>query len=310
MQLFSTTSCRVPPFHESGFFFNELAHVRQQYSGPSHLLVAVNQQTGRSDARCAFFINNNQAISPIAAPFGSVEFTDKLPDATLKCLLDQLVETARLMGVSALRLVNYPHSYAPAQAERLTTQLLQSGFHVSNTYQNHSLAIDDDPFTGKIHSSERRRLRKCERAGFTFDHWVNPDIDALTGFIAETRRQQGYRLTLTPERLTRLLRQFPDKFPVFVVHDGPALAALTVAVRVRDNILYSFLPASSPDYRSFSPAVMLTNGLYNYCQHQRIQLLDLGVSLDNDRQPKSTLMRFKERLGAKASEKLVFKIIF
>ena len=91
------------------------------------------------------------------------------------------------------------------------------------------------------------------------------------------------------------------------VFDGPTLAALTVAVRVRPDILYNFLPADNPIYRPFSPAVLLTHGLYAHCQQAGIALLDLGVSVDDHRQPKPGLLRFKRNLGAEESVKTVWE---
>jgi hypothetical protein len=49
--------------------------------------------------------------------------------------------------------------------------------------------------------------------------------------------------------------------------------------------------------------VLLTDGLWTYCQQQRIELLDLGVSLNSDRTPKPSLTQFKRNLGAQTSAK-------
>jgi lipid II:glycine glycyltransferase (peptidoglycan interpeptide bridge formation enzyme) len=103
------------------------------------------------------------------------------------------------------------------------------------------------------------------------------------------------------------LHTFPDEFRVFVVNDQSRITALSVVVRVRDDILYNFLPASHPDYSTFSPMVMLIGGLFTYCQHQGIPLLDLGVSLDGTGQPKPSLIHFKRNLGAQVSPKLTFE---
>lgn len=94
---------------------------------------------------------------------------------------------------------------------------------------------------------------------------------------------------------------------VFTVRDGAQLAALTVAVRVRSDILYNFLPASPLAYRPFSPMVMLLDEVVAYCRRQNIRVLDLGTSLDGDHQPKASLMRFKRNLGAQESPKLIFE---
>ena len=114
-------------------------------------------------------------------------------------------------------------------------------------------------------------------------------------------------MTISPERLITLLHEFPDQFAVFTVMDRDIIAALTVAIRVRHDILYNFLPASNSDYQTFSPMVMLTDGLFTYCRQQGIHLLDLGVSLDANHQPKPGLMRFKRNLGAQESPKLIFE---
>lgn len=295
------------PFLPNGFFFNTPEHVRQQRVGTDRTVLAVNTLTDQAEARCTFFVDRDQAISPAAAPFGSVEFINTLSDTALNDFLDALLAAVAATGVVIFRLVNYPHCYAPQQAQRLTEQLTKRGFEIISANQNFFLPITDNAFETTIDASERRRLRKCQRAGLRFERWQQPDIDVVTAFLVNTRQQQGYVLTLPPDHLRRLLQTFPDQFPIFVVRDGAVITALTVAVRVRADILYSFLPASSPDYQAYSPMVLLIDGLVTYCQQQHIKLLDLGVSLDGDHQPKSSLIRFKRNLGAQESPKLVFE---
>ena len=297
----------IPEFCQPGFFFNEPAHLQQQQDGRFYLLTAVNQTTRRAEARCAFFIRHEEAVSPGAAPFGSIEFAETLPDKVLDTFLRELSTTAQAAKATVLRLINYPHCYAPQQANRLTGMLLRHGFLVREANQNFFLPVINQHFDHIIEPEQRRRLQKCRKAGFRFSQWAIPDFAETIDFLKETRRQKGYRLTICPERLTNLLHTFPNQFLVFAVTDGPNLAALTVAVRVRHDILYQFMPASHPAYRTFSPVVMLTDGLFSYCQQQGIRLLDLGVSLDSDHQPKPSLMRFKRNLGALESPKLVFE---
>lgn len=307
LRQFAPYPAEVPLFCQPGFFFNEPEHLQQQHPVPFHLLTALNESTQQAEARCAFFVCSERALSPAAAPFGSIEFTETLPDSVLDNLLQSLMETARQANASMLRVVNYPHCYAPRQADRLADNLAQKGFRVVRADQNFFIPITNEVFETIINSAERRRLRKCRQAQFAFEHWLSPDIEQVVSFLAETRQQQGYPLTLSIQRLTHLLLTFPSRFPVFVVRDELNLIALTIAVQVRQDILYNFLPASCPDYHTFSPMVMLTDGLFTYCQQQGIRLLDLGVSLDADRQPKPSLMRFKRNLGAKSSPKLIFE---
>ncbi|WP_338871030.1 GNAT family N-acetyltransferase [Spirosoma sp. SC4-14] len=297
----------LPEFYETGFFFNEAVHLSQQRNGVYHLLAALNQHTQQAEARCAFFVSSDEAVSPGAAPFGSVEFAESLPDIVLDEFLQALQDTVRTVDASTLRLVNYPNCYAPKQAQRLTNKLIEHGFRILTTDQNFFLPITGSDWESQIEPAERRRLRKCREAGFTFAHWQTPDLDVVIHFLQETRSLKGYPLTINPDQLRALLANFPNQFSVFVVRDGSRLAALTVSVRVRHDILYNFMPTYHPRYQTFSPMVMLTHGLFGYCQQQAIRLLDLGVSLDASRTPKPSLARFKKNLGAQESPKLVFE---
>ncbi|GAB3960881.1 hypothetical protein GCM10028805_59200 [Spirosoma harenae] len=297
----------TPKFCQDGFLFNEAEHLRQQNNGQFYLLTALNQDTQQTEARCAFFVQSDQAMSPLAAPFGSIEFAQKLPESILSSLIHTLVETTRMANVRRLRIVNYPYCYAPEQVQRLENQLKQHGFGLTEANPNSFLSITNQQFTDVIAPAERRRLRKCQEVGFQFKQWESPEVGPIITFLQKNRQVKGYQLTISPERLVNLFHDFPAQFIVFTLQDGDKLIALTITVRVREDILYSFLPASCPDYNSYSPMVMLTDGIFSYCQNQSIRLLDLGVSLDANRRQKPNLMRFKRNLGAQESPKQVFE---
>jgi hypothetical protein len=297
----------IPIYFEQGFLFNELPHVHQQNNGCVHLLSALNTATRLVEARCYFSVQSTKAVSPAAAPFGSIEFAGNLPDHVLNDFIQRLTQVAANVGAKTLQLVNYPHCYAPVQADKLTGLLVKQGFSLTETSGNFHIPVTNQPFEQTITSAEYRRLQRCQHASFQFNEWLNPDIDFVTSYLVKARMLQNYPLSIPASRLADLLCLFPDKFVVFVVKDGSTVAALTIAVRVRKDILYYYLPASHPDYRSFSPMVMLIAGLYRYCQQHGISLLDLGVSLDNNRLPKPSLMRFKRNVGAQESLKLTFE---
>jgi lipid II:glycine glycyltransferase (peptidoglycan interpeptide bridge formation enzyme) len=105
------------------------------------------------------------------------------------------------------------------------------------------------------------------------------------------------------------LKAFSAHFRVFCVKDADTIASLSLAVRVGEKVLYNFCPADNLSYRTFSPAVLLHKGLYEYAKNENITLLDLGISVDADGLPKPGLSRFKHNLGAKDSEKYVFRKI-
>lgn len=127
----SPPAAAIPLFSQSGFFFNDARHLGGQSRWPCCVITALNE-TGQADARCAFFRQPNGAVSPGAAPFGSVEFIQSLPDAVLNELLDALVDEAK--GSARLKLVNYPHCYAPEQAHRLTQERNYLGTYFAMFY--------------------------------------------------------------------------------------------------------------------------------------------------------------------------------
>ncbi len=296
----------VPPFSEAGFLFNTFEHLQHQQKEGVYILSAVNAITRFADARCAFFVRSGIAVSPISAPFGSIECSSVFPGEVLDLFIQTLVQAARSAGAVTLRLVNFPLCYAPESAERLAKKLLTHGFVVPETHQTFYLPVSNTPFDLNLVPAERRRIAKCLEAGFLVNQLPLSDKAEVINFLLKTRRQKGYTLTISPERLADLLHTFPNECAIFTVMDGDTIAALTITVRVRHDILYSFQPASNPDYDAFSPMVLLTKGLYTYCQQHQIGLLDLGPSLDENRQTKPGLARFKRNLGAQESPRLVF----
>lgn len=294
-------------FSGAGFLFNTYEHLRQQHPDGFYWLTGLNLSTKQTDIRCAFFVQAGKALSPVTAPFGSIEYSEFLPEYVLDNFIRFLTQAAISVQAGALRLVNAPTCYAPEQLEHLTRKLLSHGFCLVETLMTSYLPVTDQLFARAIRPAERRRLAKCTRAGFQFQQWFFTDSTDVLRFLQEARQQKGYHLTIAPQQLTALLRDFPNHCQVFRVMDGTSITALTVAVRVRADILYNFLPASNATYNAFSPMVMLLAGLYTYCQHQSIKLLDLGPSLDGQRQLKPSLLRFKRNLGARESPRLIFE---
>ena len=296
------------PTFPDGFFFNNPEHLHQQTNGIVHWLLVQNPLTGQVDIQCAFGVRGEVALSPMAAPFGSIEFAETVSPVALGKFANALIEKARLTGCKRLRLVNYPHCYAPRTIHRLVHMLTERGFDIIKNTPTFYLPVSPVSLTKRMNAQERQRLRKGQRAGLVALLWANPCVATVVDFIRESRRQQGYPLTISMDCLSCLLTRFPEEFPVFMVRDGQIIATLCVCVRVRHDILYAFLPADNPNYKTLSPMVMLIDHLYQYSQYAGISLLDLGPSLDANHAPKPSLARFKQNMGAITSPKMTFEI--
>lgn len=307
---------QFPAFYRDGFLFLQPRHLLNQPCRPLHYFALINSETGFADARCAVFVRDGWAVSPCAASFGSVEFKEDVPDEEINRLIDELVTHSKKLlasgnhlPVRGIRLVNYPDIYLPNQAYRLQKLLLARGFTVAHEELNQHISVTSLSFTEHLHAPERRRLRKCEKAGFTAQICEKPDVDELIAFIEKARIRKRLPITIQSKDLANLLANFSDFCPVFTVRDNNQLIAFCLGIRITSDILYYFLPADHEDYQQFSPSVMLIDSLYNYCQQQQISLLDLGISTSKSIRNEG-LIRFKKQLGAVESSKFIFEKVF
>jgi hypothetical protein len=102
---------------------------------------------------------------------------------------------------------------------------------------------------------------------------------------------------------------FPDKFHLFGVFDNNALAAASISIVLNNAVLYNFYSAHARQYDALSPVVGLMEGIYEFCQGEKIRLIDLGTSALQGR-PNFTLLDFKLNLGATPTQKLTFEKVF
>ena len=161
-----------------------------------------------------------------------------------------------------------------------------------------------------IHPSEKRRLKKCKISGFTSDIYEEPAIEIVYDFLQHCRAEKGYSLSINSLQLQELFIAFPKEIIVFTVKDREKIIALNVTVRISQSILYHFLSSNLSSYAQYSPAVMLTEEIYIFCQSEGISILDLGISLDHHGNEKPGLMRFKENIGGERSYKSIYEKVF
>jgi hypothetical protein len=290
------------------WLFNTPQHVRQQGATKVYTFILTDALT-QTEAQGFFhlFRQDNQGISPFKASFGSFEVAEHVSHTEFSDWLTSIEAFAKSEGITSLEIKHYPHCYHPARSTFIRRGLLRNGFEIAQTIESQFIEIKDKDFEQRLHSSERRRLRKCLKAGFEFGEWKNPCADDVYAFIRHNREQLGYSLSFSAEQLNTWLNVFSESFRVFWVKEQDTIASLTLAVRVGQRVLYNFCPADNLSYRSYSPAVLLNKGLYEYAENEGVEILDLGISVNSEGNLKPSLRRFKHNLGAKDSEKYVFR---
>ncbi len=289
-----------------GFLYNTVKHISQQTDNEGFTFYLLQLKTQAIVAKFNGYLLDNQLLSPARAPFGGLEFDSNLNLEALHWFWQQIEQFLQKKSVKSIQIKSYPAAYAPDNSAHLSHLFLQNGFQISQTDLNYHLNISLLGFENYLHPNEIRQLRKCQKANFNFELWQMPDLAYVYQFIAAARTRKGYPMSLDFAAFQDLFSRFPADFQVFTVKNQTEIIALTVTVRVNENILYNFYPADEAKYLIFSPLVLLHQGLYDYALANRYQMLDLGIATENT-QPNFGLIQFKRKLGSKVSLKLTFK---
>lgn len=265
----------------------------------------LRKSSGKAEA--LFHVNkeNDKAVSPFRAPFGSFETIPDLSLALTETFAKTVLDYLQKLGAKEITIKHYPFCYAENQSALVVNSLLYLNLQVSLSQVNHHLPVSAMPFEKLLHASEKRRLQKCRKHQFTFQQEEASFLPEGYAFIKACRQEKNKPLSLSETQLETLFKHFPDRYLIFSVRRGQEITAITVAVKVRSDVLLTFYPASPYAFNDFSPAVMLNEGLYKYCQKNEIWTLDYGISGVKE-DPHYSLMHFKEQLGGLPSLKLTF----
>ena len=183
----------------------------------------------------------------------------------------------------------------------------KAGFSIQRKAVNHHIAIDENSLEKRMHPMEVRRLNKCKQEGFNFQEENIDQAIEIYDYLHRCRAEQNLQLSITKDKFLTYLEVFPQNYPVFTVRDQGEMLAATITIKIHRKILYSFLPGSLRKYKQYSPTVMLNEGLYNYCQNHGFEMLDLGISTEDDGTDQTSLIAFKERMGGEKSYKYFFE---
>lgn len=246
--------------------------------------------------------------SPANAPFGGIQCDVGCRESELTFFLECIKDWVNLRSGKRLLIKTAPSCYNPILNSLLHIAYLNTGFIAIQANLNSFISINSADFNSHIRLAEKRRLKKAANAGFKAGLANELSSIVVFEFLEKCRAKKGYRMSLTWTQMNILRQRFPENYLVFTVMDGAKIIALTLTVRVSDRILYNFLCADLQEYRIYSPVVKLMECVYQYCQQEKIEILDLGISLDQDGNYKPSLSRFKRNIGGQDCTKLTYEI--
>ena len=265
----------------------------------------VHSRSQKITASIHFQIKEDTATSITTAPFGSISLSHEVDFNTLSDFINFIETHLRLKGVRKIKIRHYPGIYHPRTHEEVISALALSGFRISLIDINQIIEITDDPFDSLIHPMELRNLNKTKKESIIFTEHQNTEAKIVFNAIDTFRKARDIPVNIEFNSLMKLIHTFPQNYKLFSVSMKNEIVAVTVCVKVKDSILYNFLPAHNSAYNMYSPMVFLMEKIYQYTSENKIRFIDLGVSSINNN-PQKGLIRFKERLGSKSVSKLTF----
>lgn len=248
------------------------------------------------------------AQSPKRGSFGGYYFGVAEEAAAVTDVFILAVERSlAAAGISAVSLTLPPQAYDPEGSAVLTSALLRLGYQPTRADLNYARAVAREPeaFLAAVNAGNRKNVRRCARAGYTFRPLGPEELAGAYEVIAENRARHNYHLSMTWEALDAMNRRLPGAVLAFGVFDGVQLGAASICVVIEPRILYVFYWGERADYESPSTVPFLAMGLHDYCAAAGFQVLDVGTSMVGNA-PNLGLIRFKRSLGFTASLKLAF----
>lgn len=252
-----------------------------------------------------FCLIDGVARSPLRAPFGSFDTKGSLSPEIVFNFLTFVEEQLKRAGVSEIVIKNPPDLYNPELMTLLSNFFLTHQYRVSEAEIGAVIPVSERPFPDVIHPRKKRKLHQSRTETLKFLRLERTALPVVYNFIAARRSEKNYRLSISVEELGRFIDRFPNNYLLFAVVSGQEILAASVAIRVREHVLYHFISDHVRKIGVLRPALILMEGIYDYCRLAGITLLDLGTST-LDGQADVKLLRFKTEIGGHLTHKFTF----
>lgn len=265
----------------------------------------IDEERQKALGHIAFSTEESEVMSPFRAPFAGFELVADLDSLAILYFLQETQRRLKQRGVRYLRIKLAPACYQ-GSADTLIENMKHLGFEEKDRQTYHVIAVNMEPLEKKIATMEQRRLRKSAREGLTFRFVKRSEFAALFGFIKRHREAKGHQLSMDWSGLKTAINANRESYLAGGVYKEEQLIAAAVLVKVSDKVVYNFLPAHDVTFNSLSPMVFLIGAVYDWCQGQGIDWIDLGTSYLGKKENKS-LISFKEHMGGQPFESITFR---
>ena len=285
---------------DAGIFFDP-KHLQLQSVTGWHSFVMLHHEQRIISALLHVYVEKEKAISPLRSPYGSFIFSENAPHIQLSEFIRYAEKSLAEKGVQTLLLKNPPEIYNPL----LYKMMLESGYLIQLEETSAVMEVNEGKYVDSLNQSKKSLLKKGHDNQLHLQQLSFDQLSEVFDFLNKCYTEKGYALSMTFEEVQKVMRLFPKSFFLHGVLREEKMVAACISIRVKQTILYTFYYNHLKEYDFMSPIVFLIEGLYQFCQVENIQLLDLGTSNKGD-QINESLLNFKLSLGAKRSRKITF----
>ena len=254
-------------------------------------------------ARISFHIKSGLALSPLRAPFGSVEVYKRLNEIQLKEFLEEVQGQLVKLGVKEVIIRNFPELYDEHFSRQVNGVMRNLQFTLLEAVSS-IIQVSEKVFYKMIKVSERQKLKKASEL-FQIEQIDSSDLKKIYSFIASCRRERNQSLSMSLVELQKTISVFPDRFYFFKASRKDEIAAAAIVIQVSKKILYTFYYAHAKKHNRVSPVVFLISGIYDFASSNKFELIDLGTSMIDGHVSRS-LLHFKKSIGGISSGKFTY----
>jgi len=306
----SALDIRVNAFvpSQGNHLFNELAYFNlHSRSNNDCYAQLVRQKDSRVLATLAFHETPvGVYVSPGRGTFGGLSLNGELDFLTVEKFFQAVLDHLRMQGARAIRIRCAPASHDPSLFAVTFNALTRQGLRTAQPEVNYDMRIDGRSFIDRIDYGNVKRIRKCERSGFScgrIDSALLPEVYQL---LAESRARLGIVISMSLGQLRQMVEIFPKRIHFFAAYRGAGqrdMVAGAVCLTLMPGVLYVLYWGDAEGMRSYSPVAMLAATIYAFGADHGYTLLDIGIATLQG-EPNYGLVNFKRNLGFTESLKL------
>lgn len=247
-------------------------------------------------------------LSPIRGTFGGISLNDHLDFLNLDNFLSTLVRYLISNGARELFIKCAPSSHDSVLFSKLLSILNRNNFALECLEVNYDFLVNNRKFIDQIDYGNVKRIRKMTKTGFFSEKISNTSLSRVYEVISENRLRLGVAVSMTENQLKNMIDLFSDRIHLFAVYRNSSrseILASAFCIAINDSILYVLYWGDVANMSSYSPVALLADAIYQFCQENGFELLDIGIATLKGA-PNFGLVKFKQNLGFVESIKAEF----